>query len=409
MPRRALIALSLVACTTALGRPARADLAPEEVGRVLRLPDTPSAHWVWVPDRVLRHSVLFDGDSGRMLGKVDSGMQISPKAPLWSRSRNEIYTVDTVYSRGHRGERKDFVVVYDATTLDVTRDIEIPPRSMDTGTGIALVGMLDGGRFIIVLNQSPGASVSIIDVERNLVTAEAQTQGCAGVFPAGPARFGMLCGDGTAIAIDLTGEGELGRIARSPRFFDPVADPVTEKGVRSGSTWWFVSFEGLMHEVDFETDEPTPKAPWPLFSASEAENEWRVGGAQHLAYHRATGRLYAVVHRGGPGSHKDPGPEIWVYDVATKRKLAELDTPNLIAAFIGPQVGFDSGSTTAKVVNFLLPNLGVHSIAVTQDDAPLLFYRHADLGAVGVMDALTGEHLRDIGEAGLSGTLLVVP
>ena len=53
--------------------------------------------------------------------------------------------------------------------------------------------------------------------------------------------------------------------------------------------------------------------------------------------------------------------------------------------------------------------MGVHSIAVTRDDAPLLFYRHADLGAVGVLDALSGAHLRDIEETGLSGTLLVLP
>jgi hypothetical protein len=86
-----------------------------------------------------------------------------------------------------------------------------------------------------------------------------------------------------------------------------------------------------------------------------------------------------------------------------------FETPNLMAAFLGPQAGFDASSTTGKLLNFVLPNLGVHSIAVTRDDAPLLFYRHADLGAVGVLDALSGQHLRDIDEAGVSGTLLVVP
>jgi hypothetical protein len=35
--------------------------------------------------------------------------------------------------------------------------------------------------------------------------------------------------------------------------------------------------------------------------------------------------------------------------------------------------------------------------------------RHGDLGAVGVVDAMNGEHLRDIDETGLSGVLLVVP
>jgi methylamine dehydrogenase heavy chain len=389
--------------------PADAELPPEQVGQVMRLPEAVGDHWVWVPDRLFRHSVLFDGDTGRMLGAIDSGTQISPKAPMWSRARSEIYTVDTTYTKAHRGERHDYVVIYDARTLDEKGDIEVPPRSMDTGTGIALAGMLDGDRFVLVLNQSPGASVSIADMERRRMAAEIQTQGCAGVFPVGPSRFGMLCGDGTVMTVHLTESGELDHIARSGRFFDPVVDPVTEKGVRDGSTWWFVSFEGMLHEVDFSGDAPTPKPAWSLFAESERADGRRVGGAQHLAYHAGTKRLYSIVHEGGPGSHKDPGPEIWVYDVPSREKIAVLETPNLIAAFLGPQAGFEAASTTGKILNFLLPNMGAHSIAVTRDDAPLLFYRHADLGAVGVLDALTGEHLRDIEETGLSGTLLVVP
>jgi methylamine dehydrogenase heavy chain len=207
----------------------------------------------------------------------------------------------------------------------------------------------------------------------------------------------------------LTTSGELDHIARSTRFFDPVVDPVTEKGVRDGATWWFVSFEGLLHEVDFGDDAPSAKARWPLFTDEELERGWRVGGAQHVTYHRGTKRLYSVVHEGGPGSHKDPGAEIWVYDVPAQKKIDVFAAPNLVAAFLGPQAGFDATGTTGKILNFLLPNMGVHSVAVTQDESPLLFYRHADLGAVGVMDALSGEHLRDIEEAGLSGTLLVVP
>lgn len=402
-------ALSLGACLFALTLHAEAELPPEKVGQVMQLPKAAGDHWVWVPDRLFRHSVLFDGDSGRMLGSIDSGPQITPKTPLWSRARNEIYNVDTIYSRGHRGERHDFVVVYDSHTLDVKGEVEIPAKAADTGPGIALVGMLDGDRFIIVLNQSPGASVSVVDVEARRMVAEIQTAGCAGVYPAGPTRFGMLCGDGTAITVHLKNDGELDRIARSASFFDAVDDPITEKGVRGGSSWWFASFEGLLHEVNFEGDSPAPKAPWPLFTGDEIEDEWRIGGAQHLAYHRGTKRLYSIVHQGGPGSHKDPGVEIWVYDVLAKKKVEAFSAPNLIAAFLGPQAGFDPGGTVGKILNFVLPNMGVHCVAVTQDDQPLLFVRHADLGAVGVLDALSGEHLRDIEEAGLSGMLLVVP
>jgi methylamine dehydrogenase heavy chain len=262
-------AMGLGACVLALTLRAGAEIPPEQVGQVRRLPETPGNHWVWVPDRLFRHSILFDGDSGQMLGSIDSGVQITPKSPLWSRTRNEIYNVDTTYSRGHRGERHDYVVIYDTRTLEVKGEVEIPPKAADTGTGIALNGMLDGERFIVVLNQSPASSVSVVDVESRRLAAEVQTAGCAAVFPAGPTRFGMLCGDGTAITVHLKESGELDRITRSRSFFDVVADPVAEKGVRDGSTWWFPSFEGLLHEVDFGGDTPMPKEPWPLFTEDE--------------------------------------------------------------------------------------------------------------------------------------------
>lgn len=400
-------ALSLAACLSCLR--AEAEVPPETVGQVAELPPTAGAHWLWVPDRLFRHSILFDGDSGRMLGALDSGIQITPKPPLWSHARNEIYTVDTIYSRGHRGERKDFVVVYDSRTLDVKGEVEVPPRVADTSTGIALVGLLDGDRFLVVLNQSPGTSVSVVDLENRRHVGEVQSAGCAGVFPAGPTRFGMLCGDGTAMTVHLTEDGGLDRVARSKPFFDVVDDPASEKGVRDGSTWWFASFEGLLYEVDFSGGAPAPKEPWPLFTESEIASGWRIGGTQHLAYHRGTKRLYSIVHEGGPGSHKDPGTEIWVYHLPSRSKVETFSAPNLIAAFLGPQAGFDATGMLGSFLSFVLPNMGVHGVAVTQDEKPLLFVRHADLGAVGVLDALSGEHLRDIDEAGLSGALLVVP
>ena len=47
-----------------------------------------------------------------------------------------------------------------------------------------------------------------------------------------------------------------------------------------------------------------------------APESWKVGGAQHLALHAATGRLYSLMHGAASTRHKDPGTEVWVYDVA---------------------------------------------------------------------------------------------
>ena len=40
---------------------------------------------------------------------------------------------------------------------------------------------------------------------------------------------------------------------------------------------------------------------------------------------------------------------------------------------------------------------------------PLMFVRHEEVGAIGVVDAATGEHVSDIEEAGLTGGLMTIP
>lgn len=381
----------------------------EPWGQIATVPEGSTDHRVWVHDRVLQHSLLFDGDTGEMLGAVDGASGVGARPSYPARGRSEVYVVETYYSRGLRGERHDQLAVYDATTLEVKAEIEIPPTAADTGMGIALGAVLDGERFFAALNQSPGSSVSIVDLESRAFVGEIVTGGCSMVYPVGPRRFGMLCGDGTALLVELDDEGRQKSVASSEKFFDVVEDPVTVAGVRSGATWSFASFEGMLHEVDFSGAKPAASEPWSLFSDEERSDGWRVGGFQHLALHRSTGRLYSIVHQGGPGSHKDAGPQIWVYDREARRRFDVIEAPNVLLGFLRPQIGVARDGFAFGLLEWIVPPPGVHSIAVTQDARPLLFARNVDLGAVGVLDARTGDHLRDLEEVGLSGTTLVLP
>jgi methylamine dehydrogenase heavy chain len=399
---RALLAAILLAA------PAAAQLAPERIGEVARLGEI-GAHWVWASDSVLGRSALFDADSGRMLGMVNGGEGVAPLRPHVSRARREVYVVETVYSRGHRGERSDWVTIYDAETLAVVGEVSIPPRRADNGHGVGIAALLDGDRFLVVFNQNPGASVSVVDLEARRFVGEIAAGGCALVLPAGPRRFGMLCGDGSALAIMLDDAGAEAARTRSAVFFDAMSDPLTEKGVRDGSRWHFASFEGQLHAIDFGGDAPAPEAPWSLFGDAERREGWRIGGLQHLALHARTGRLYSVVHRGEAGSHKDAGPEVWVYDLAERTRVGRIEMGNLTAAFLRPQIGVEAGGIADWLLVRLLPSPGADTLAVTQDDAPLLLAGERMSGAVGVYDAITGEHLRDLEETGIGGGLLVVP
>src|SRR5262249_8583539 len=158
----------------------------------------------------------------------------------------------------------------------------------------------------------------------------------------------------------------------SEPFFDPQQDPVTEKAVRRKQEWLFVSFGGVVHPIDVSGDKPRFGESWSLFDDADRRASWRIGGAQHLAVHAPTRRLYALVHQGGPDTHKNPGTEVWVYDLATRRRVQRFAMLNPLVSFIGLQSGRTSGGALRWLLTKLLPNPGIDRILVTQDDKPLL-------------------------------------
>lgn len=379
---------------------------PLERGSVATL-DEVGAHQVWIVDVLFAHSGLFDGDSGEMLAQIDSGTTLSPKPPLYSPTRGEFYAVEIDYARGRRGLRTDYVTIYDAHTVDVIGEVVLPTRTSESATSVAHVALLDDAHFLATFNQFPNTGVSITDLAARRFVGEVSTAGCAGIYPAGPRRFGMLCGNGVILDVELSKTGQLAGTGSSAVFFDVVEDAVMMSGARHGSRWLFPSFAGRIHEVDFAASPPTIES-WSLLSDADREEGWRPGGKQPLALHRGTRRMYAIMHQGGAGTHKDPGPEIWVYDLAARERIARYEAPNFMAAFLGKQMGVEGGFT-GWLLRSVLPGGGAHSIAVTQDDAPLLFARNQDLGVVAVLDGRSGEHLRDLHEVGLTGNRMVVP
>ena len=387
------------------------DVKPDELLRVQKLPSGPRDHWVWVSDRLLRHNQLFDGDTGSVLGTLDVSVALSGRLPLSSHELHELYIVESVYSRGHRGTRADYVTIYDDATLAYKDEIEIPPRAAETGSSVALMAMLDGGRFLVIYNQAP-QSVTVVDVKLRRLASSIDIAGCGCVYPTGERSFGTLCGNGTAVEVMLDAEGRETGMRRSEAFFDVINDPLREGGVRMGKRWLFTSFEGYLHDVDFSGDRPTLADRWSLFTDEERAENWRIGGVQHLALHVKSGELYSIVHKGGPGTHKDPGTDIWVYDLAERKRARTLKAPGLVLAFVRPMIGIERESMWFRALAYLesvFGGPGVHSVVVTQDAEPLLFVRNTDVGAVGVLDARTGVTLREIEEAGISGANMAVP
>src|SRR5574338_421098 len=233
------LALALVAALL-LAPAARAELGPEPVGQSAVLPERPGPHWFWLSDVLLHRTALFDADSGEMLGLLASGTANVGFVvdPLFSADHREIYLPESFFSRGVRGVRTDVVTVYDARTLQPLHEIAIPPKRAEYYPGNAANALSDDGRFVAVFNLTPAQSVSIVDVRERRFVTELATPGCGLVFAAGAARFFMLCGDGSALLLARGADGAWA-LARTKPFFDPNADPLTEKAVRCRDQWLF--------------------------------------------------------------------------------------------------------------------------------------------------------------------------
>jgi len=368
----------------------------------------PGDHWVWVPDRLLGHSLLYDGDTGIVLGMIDSPLSLTPQPPILSTERREIYSVDVGYARGNRGARTDFLTIYDLETLAYKDEIVFPTDAATGNTSIAYSAAI-GSRFIGVFNQFPATSVSILDLDNRSFVEEIGVAGCSGIYPIDELRFATLCGDGTATVVELTPEGRKANLLRSEKFFDTLEDPVFTSAGRIGSRWIFVSFGGMVHTLDFSGATPKAEPPWSLHGEDAGPSTWRPGGLQLVAVHAASERLFVVMHEGGPGSHKDAGPEIWSFDLKERKRIGRIEPPSLSATFLGGMLGIPTDSFSFTLLEWILPADRVHSIAISRDAAPVLFMRNAELGAVGVVDPENGQPLRILGEAGLFGPTLGIP
>jgi methylamine dehydrogenase heavy chain len=397
---RGILLLSLATTTVA------AEPELDASGKTVVLPAAPGAHWFWLSDILLHRTALFDADRGELLGTISSGTAGVGFviAPLFSPDHREVYLAETYYSRGVRGERTDVVTVYDARTLGPLAEVTIPPRRAEYFPGNAANALSDDGRFVAVFNLTPVTSISIVDVRARQFTAEVQTPGCSLVYAAGPRRFLMLCANGAALTVTLDEDGHEAGVERSEPFFDARTDPITEKAVRRGSEWLFVSFAGVVHPVDVSGEKPRFGETWSL---TGDDPSWRIGGPQHLAVHAASGRLYALMHQGGPDTHKDPGTEVWVFDLATRRRVQRIAVLNPLQSFVGLQAGL--GGFSRWLLGKVLPNPGVDRILVTQDAYPVLLASASLPPTVTVHDAMTGAVLREVSEPGLAGSLLFTP
>lgn len=309
-------------------------------------------HWFLMKTRAEAYS-LYDGDTGHIIGTVP-GTFITNAAITGD--LNDILIANTIWSREDHGTREDLLQLYDSRTLSLAAEISLAPRSLAVFKKQNLDISADS-RWAYVFNMSPSTSMSIVDLKARKMTEAIDIPGCALAYPWKSGGFSSLCGDGSLADIAVDGSG-YGTLTHTRPFFDANNDPVLESSLvdRQSGNALFITYTGKVLPVALGA-KPVFGHPWSLQSAGglpEATTDiqqqaWRPGGDEIFAWHRATGRLYALMHVGAHWSHKEGGTEIWVLDIRTRKLLHRIGLPSPAKA-----------------------------IAISQDDKPQLYVAQDD-------------------------------
>jgi methylamine dehydrogenase heavy chain len=376
MAKRAVFILTiLIGLSAWCGSGALAQMPPEEGVKVRELP-LAGPHWVFVMNPfsgTLQVTSVFaiDGDSlkvmGQMTGGITSAFAIAP-------DHKQIYMADTYYSRGARGDRTDVLTIYDARHLAPVGEVILPTKRQLSIPDSAEMTVTPDGRFVLVTNVTPATSVTVVDIQNRSVAGEIETSGCAEALIAGQRRFVSVCSDGTMMTTEFDDSGKVTAQKRTDKpFFDIEKDPVFGVPARVGDDAYFVSYHGMVYPMGLGSNPAEPGQSWSLLSDSEKKAGWLPGGYQPLWGNAAKGLMFVLMHRGGGDwTHKNPGTEVWVYDVKGQKRVDRI----------------------------VLPQQG-NSILVSQDDAPTLFVVSSMPALMQAFSALDGKYLGVISD--LSG------
>ena len=330
-------------------------------------------HWVYVVSpgypSFLTNAYILDGDSMSVVGMVAGGLasnfEIAP-------DHHELYTIDTFYSRFSRGERTDVVSIFNGKTLEPAGEVAIPPKRMLVVLKRNATGISSDGRFLMITNFTPATSISVVDLKARRFVGEIDTPGCMEALVSGPRRFDSICSDGSLLTVDLDESGKAANKRQGSPFFSVEKDPVFEHPAIMNGRAYFVSYHGQVYPADLSGATAKFDPAWPLASVQEAAKGWRPGGWQLLAGHAREGLLYVLMHQGGEWTHKQAGSEVWVFDVSSRRRLNRI----------------------------VIPEAG-DSIAVSQDQKPLLFVTTLKSGTMQVFSAQSGAYRGKINQLGV--------
>ena len=298
-------------------------LQPDPTQKVEKLPAKYPTGWAFLNyagDRIELRNVGADSR------EVKAQLQAHDSATLLvGEKRPEIYVADTVWSRGVRGTRTDFITVYDAQTLNVSGEIVLPGTKRALITAMeGLFAFTDDQRMGLVFNFTPAASVAVVDLAKRQPLGEIDIPGCSLVYPSGTRGFSTLCSSGTLLTVHLDAGGAVAGKSESKPFNLLDTDPLFTGSALLNGVRYFPSLHGRIQPIDMKGDDVKILPDWPLVNAAEKAANWRPSGWQLIASDEKS-LLYVLMQpQAGEGTHKDPATEVWVFNPATKTRVKRM-------------------------------------------------------------------------------------
>jgi methylamine dehydrogenase heavy chain len=298
-------------------------LPAETIPKVETLPSKYPTGWSFLNyagDRIELRNVGSDSrDVKGQLQAHDSATLLVPD------KRPELYVADTVWSRGSRGTRTDFITVYDTQTFNPVGEIVLPGAKRALITAMeGLIAFTDDQRMALVFNFTPASSVTVVDLIKRQVLGEVEIPGCSLVYPSGTRGFSTLCSSGTMLSVRLDPNGAVSGRSESKAFNPLDTDPLFTASTLVGGLRYFPSMHGRIQPIDMRGDEVKILPDWPLVPAADAAEHWRPSGWQIVAGDEQK-LLYVLMQpQAHEGTHKDPATEVWVYNTGNKTRVKRL-------------------------------------------------------------------------------------
>ena len=316
-----LIAAATGACAAAADFPT--PLPADTIPKVQTLPAKYPTTWSFLNyagDRIELRNV--GSDSREVKGQLaahDSATLLVPD------KRPELYVADTVWSRGFRGTRTDFITIYDTQTLNQIGEIVLPGTKRALITSMeGLIAFTDDQRMALLFDFTPASSVTVVDLVKRQVLGEVEIPGCSLVYPSGTRGFSTLCSSGTMLTVRLDANGAVAGRSESKAFNPLDTDPLFTASTTVGGVRYFPSLHGRVQPIDMRGDEVKILPDWRLVSPAEEASHWQPSGWQIVASDEQK-LLYVLMQPNAhEGTHKDPATEVWVYNAAAKTRVKRL-------------------------------------------------------------------------------------